>query len=126
MSFIRFFSFCLFLFFFHNFLSDCDNSAVQKVKNTQIRVINNSEHSFTGVSLFSMPFENLMPNDTSEYKVLNYNSLKDDPLIYCISGKNNFGRYLEIPNKDVQQYTYVIDSLSNSIIYVSSQIDKQN
>ncbi|MER3318214.1 MAG: hypothetical protein RIB79_07970 [Allomuricauda sp.] len=92
---------------------------------TQIRVINNSGHSFTHVSLFSMKFENLQPKDTSEYKSLRYDSLKDDPLIYCVQEGKNLGRYLKIPKNMVRFYTYSIDSISNGILYVSSFEDKK-
>nr|WP_299067397.1 hypothetical protein [uncultured Allomuricauda sp.] len=94
--------------------------------NTRIRVINNSNQAVTHVSLFSMKFKDLMPNDTSQYKELNYNQFQDDPLIYCVSNEKNFGRYLKVPDMHVKQYTYVIDSLSNRIIYVSSYEDNSN
>ncbi len=124
MGFIRICGFCLFLFVFQNPFSDFENVAVQGCKNTRIRVINNSEHSFIRVTLFSMYFGDLMPKDTSEYRKLNYDSLKDDPLIYCVTNEKNYGRYLDIPRKDVRRFTYVIDSLRNQIVYVSSQVDE--
>ncbi|PWL39160.1 hypothetical protein DKG77_13170 [Flagellimonas aquimarina] len=71
-----------------------------------------------------MSFGDVMPNDTTEYKELDYNPLQDDPLIYCISSEENFARYLKIPDKQVKKYTYVIDSLVNRIIYISSKADK--
>ncbi|WP_133067223.1 hypothetical protein [Flagellimonas pacifica] len=94
------------------------------MKTKRIRVINNSEHSLSRVSLFSMNFEDLNPKDTSQYKEFDYDPLKDDALIYCVVNKKNMGRYLEIPNKEVLWMTYVIDSLKNDIVYVSSKIDK--
>lgn len=90
---------------------------------TQIRVINNSNLEFTHVSLFSMHFEDLQPRDTSVYKVLQFDPLKDDSLIYCMNEDKNLGRYLTIPDKDIERYTYSIDSLINGILYVSSKID---
>lgn len=124
MSFIRIYSFFLFLFFVQNQCFDFDKTAGQKNRNTQIRVINNSCQNVTRVSLFSMMFDDLKPNDTSEYKELDYNSLQDDPLIYCVSNGESFGRYLKVPKREVKQYTYVIDSLRNRIIYVSSHADQ--
>ncbi len=87
---------------------------------TKIRVINGSDRVFTHVSLFSMMFEDLHPNDTSEYKELRYDPLKDDPLIYCVTDGKNLGRYLTIPDETVRRFTYVIDSVGNGILYVSS------
>lgn len=87
---------------------------------TKIRVINNSGHQFEHVTLFSMKFGDLQPNDTSEYKILNYDSLRDDPLIYAVMEGDNLGRYLRIPDKNIRHYTYVMDSVSSGILYVSS------
>lgn len=124
MGLIRICNFFLFLFFCQNQSLDCENTGIQKSENTQIRIINNSNQSVTRVSLFSMTFGDLMPNDTSEYRELDYNPLQDDPLIYCVSSEKNFARYLKIPDKQVKQYTYVIDSLRNRMIFISSQVDK--
>lgn len=85
----------------------------------QIRVINNTEHVFTNVSLFSMPFKTLYPGDTSEYKELVYDPLKDDPLIYCVSNQTNYGRYLIIPKGTQGEYTYRIDSIQDGMIFLS-------
>ncbi|WP_435136203.1 hypothetical protein [Formosa sp. A9] len=91
----------------------------------KIRVINDTEIYFTNVSLFSMPFENLKPRDTSAYQILNFNALKDDSLIYCSSGDNNFARYLEIPKREAVYVTYVIDSIYNDMLYVSTTYTKE-
>ena len=87
---------------------------------TKIRVINASDRAFTNVSLFSMNFENLHPNDTSQYKELRYDPLRDDPLIYCVNDGKNLGRYLTIPDQTVRRFTYVIDSVANGLLHVSS------
>ncbi|HEA22428.1 MAG TPA: hypothetical protein ENH87_16125 [Pricia antarctica] len=87
---------------------------------TKIRVINATDHSFTNVSLFSMNFDNLLPNDTLAYKELRYDSLRDDPLIYCVIDGKNLARYLTIPDKAARRFTYVIDSVTNGILHVSS------
>ncbi len=87
---------------------------------TKIRVVNASDLVFTHVSLFSMKFENLQPNDTSAYQELRYDPLRDDPLIYCVNDGKNLGRYLTIPDNEIRRFTYVIDSVSNGILYVSS------
>lgn len=113
-----------FLVFIQAMFWDCRTQDIQKNKNVQIRVINNTEHRFTYVSLYSMPFDDLQPNDTSEYKELKYDPLRDDPLIYCMNGDTNYGRYLIIPSKNVEYFSYVIDSISNRIIWVSFQVDK--
>jgi hypothetical protein len=41
-------------------------------------------------------------------------------LIYGVSEGKNLGRYLTIPDETVRRFTYVIDSVSNGILYVSS------
>lgn len=115
----------VFSFFVFSQGRECESRGVENQKvATQIRVLNNSEFSFTHVSLFSMKFGDLQPNDTSEYKSLRYDSLKDDPLIYCVKDGENLGRYLKIPDSTVKFYTYSIDSISNGILYVSSFEDK--
>lgn len=103
---------------------DCRIQDIQKSKNARIRVINNTKHIFTNVSLYSMPFGDLQPNDTSGYKELKYDPLRHDPLIYCMNGDTNYGRYLIIPNKDIEYCSYVIDSISNGIIWVGFQAEK--
>lgn len=103
----------------------CESTAISmQDSTTQIRVINNSRHSFTGVSLFSMRFEDLKPNDTTEFKQLKYDPMRDDPLIYCIENGKNLGRYVTIPDATVRYYNYRIDSIGNGILYISSFEDK--
>ncbi|MDC6366874.1 MULTISPECIES: hypothetical protein [Flavobacteriaceae] len=96
----------------------------QKSVDTKIRIINNSKFSLSQVSLFSMRFEDLQSGDTSVYKVLKYNSLMHDPLIYCISDSINYGRYVKIPSTEAKQYVYVVDSLADRMIYVNSFEDQ--
>lgn len=91
---------------------------------THIRAINNTEYNFENVSLFSTPFENLKPRDTTSYKVLKYNPSADDPLIYCTSDGVNFARYLKIPQKKVKKMAYIIDSIQNKIMYVTSYVEE--
>lgn len=113
------------MFFFQE--SKCNNGdRPDQDKFTRIRVINRSGYSFQRVSMFSMKFGDLHPNDTSEYKVLRYDPLRDDPLVYCIAAGKNLGRYLRIPDENVKYYTYVMDSVSNGILYVSSFEDCDN
>ena len=103
----------------------CESNAISmQDSTTQIRVINNSRHSFTGVSLFSMRFEDLKPNDTTEFKQLKYDPMRDDPLIYCIENGKNLGRYVTIPDATVRYYSYRIDSIGNGILYISSFEEK--
>jgi len=90
-------------------------------QSTQIRVINDTNESFTDVVLFSMMFNDLRPKDTSVYKMLNYDPLKDDPLIYCSVDGTRYARYLKIPEEHDRNYSYIIDSIQDGIIYVSSQ-----
>ena len=71
-----------------------------------------------------MKFPDLYPTDTSEYKVLKYNYLKDDDMIYCIQNDKKLGRYIELPDSTVTHYSYSLDSISNDILYVSSFIEK--
>ncbi|SHJ92744.1 hypothetical protein SAMN04487911_1605 [Arenibacter nanhaiticus] len=93
------------------------------VQETKIRVINRTNNNFSNVVLFSMEFSDLKPKDTSEYKILNYDPLRDDPLIYCSMGEINYARYLEIPKEGVLNFTYAIDSIQEGIIYVSSVVE---
>lgn len=113
-----------FLLVVHGTFWDCGTKSIQKSKKVQIRVINNTGYNFTNVSMYSMPFDDLQPNDTSEYKELAYDSLRHDPLIYCMNGDTNYGRYLVIPKEETEYCSYVIDSISNRIIWVSLQIDR--
>lgn len=103
------------------FLVFCaSKNEMSDLQETKIRVINRTNESFTNVVLFSIKFEDLKPSDTSVYKILNYNQLKDDPLIYCSIGDKNYARYLEIPNEQVKDFSYVMDSIQDDILYISS------
>ena len=93
---------------------------------TQIRIINHTEHRFTNISLFSMDFGDLNPMDSTAFKDLKYDALKDDSLIYCVFEGKNLGRYVNIPEKNIPRFSYTIDSLKNGILYVSSNVDKIN
>ncbi|MEE1963185.1 hypothetical protein V1387_10855 [Allomuricauda taeanensis] len=90
----------------------------------KIRAVNNSGSAVTRVFMFSMDFGDLQPKDSSEYKVLEYNPLKDDSLIYLFHGGTNHARYLQMPNHGAGHYTYSIDSLKNRIVYVSLLFDR--
>ena len=87
---------------------------------TKIRVVNNSSYKLTDISLFSIPFEDLKPKDTSEYKVLNYDYHKHDPLIYSRANNTNLVRYLAIPPENAKKFTYSIDSIHNKVIFIST------
>tara|TARA_R100001369_G_scaffold86579_2_gene121195 strand:+ start:2726 stop:3049 length:324 start_codon:yes stop_codon:yes gene_type:complete len=93
---------------------------IKDTQSSKIRVINRTNESFSNVVLYSMDFEDLKPGDTSVYKILDYDPLKDDPLIYCSIGDINFARYLEIPSENIRNFSYLIDSVQNGILYVSS------
>lgn len=100
-----------------------DCTYFQEGTSTRIRIINRSGHTFTHVSLFSMDFGTIQSGDTTEYKKLNYDPLKDDPLIYGMKDETNYGRYVNIPDEQIQRYTYVIDSIAHGILYVGSYTD---
>nr|WP_298927267.1 hypothetical protein [uncultured Allomuricauda sp.] len=102
-----------------NLLWCCTAQQIKKNVRTQIRVVNRTEISFTNISLFSMPFKDLGPTESSTYKPFRYNPLKQDGLIYCMNGEDNHARYLKIPGVRDGRITYSIDSLRNDIIYVS-------
>lgn len=112
-----------FLVLFHG-VKKCGDLDMPVQQSTQIRIINNTPHKLTYISLFSMKFPDLDPNDTSEYKVLNYNYLKDDDMIYCMQGDKKLGRYVELPDSSATHFSYSLDSVSNDILYVSSFVDK--
>src|SRR5690606_6237350 len=95
---------------------------IQKIK-TRIRVINRTDNVFARVYMFSMAFGDLGAGDTSQYKVLNYNSLKDDPLIYCEMEGENLARYLQIPDKNRVFFSYSIDSIVDKVLYISSRYE---
>ena len=99
----------------------CCGAHLSQQEVTRIRVINSTALSFTNVSMFSMQFKDLQPGDSSAFKLLRYDPLRHDPLIYCMHEGVNYGRYLQIPEKGVGKYTYVIDSIKNELIYVSSR-----
>lgn len=90
----------------------------------KIRAVNSSKGEVTRVSMFSMDFGDLRSKDSSEYRVLEYDPLKDDSLIYCIYEGVNYARYLPMPDQGPGRYTYSIDSLKNRIVYVSMQFDR--
>ena len=110
--------------FFFVFFSEvgCKSKQVHQ-DSIEIRVVNNSDKAVTRVSMFSMGFGDLQPNESSEYKVLEYEPLSDDSLIYCIYDDTNYARYLQMPDKGAGHYTYSIDSLKNRIIYISMKLD---
>ena len=91
---------------------------------TNIRVINHSEEHFSNVMMFSMKFQNLKPSDTSAYQVLDFDILIDDPLIYCSVGDNNYARYLKIPVDGLKSVSYLIDSIQNGILYISTDFEE--
>lgn len=104
-----------------SFLVFCGNkNDIQDTKVTRIRVINATNKSFSNVVLFSIKFEDLKPNDTTAYKNLDFDPLLDDSLIYCSIGDTNFARYLDIPEENDKTFSYVIDSIQDGIMYVSS------
>jgi hypothetical protein len=84
----------------------------------KIRVVNHSEYTLEYVSLFSMKFDDMKPRDTSKYKSLKFDPLKDDPLMYCVVGGQNFGRYLKMPDEQQSKVTYVVDSIKKGILHV--------
>ena len=102
----------------------CDkrNNAAQG--STQIRIINSTGHKLTSVSLFSMKFRDLFPNDTSEYRALNFNPLEDDDMVYCEQDGEKFGRYVMPPDSTAKYFAYRLDSVGNGILYVSSFVEK--
>lgn len=92
--------------------------------NTRIRVINRTDKMFTRVSMFSIPFGDLKPGDTSKYKILEFVPLKDDPMIYCEMDGDNLARYLKIPDKNSVLLSYSIDSVVDKIMYISYKEEK--
>lgn len=93
-------------------------------ESTQIRIINNTRHKFTQVSLFSMKFGDLYPNDTSDYKTLNFDQLEDNDMIYCVQDGERLGRYVMLPDSTAKYFTYSLDSIDNGILYGSSFFEK--
>jgi len=70
-----------------------------------------------------MNLENLKSGDTSKYKILDYNYLKRDPLIYSSVKNVNMALYLDVP-ENFMNYTYNIDSsqIQYKRVYVSFKI----
>lgn len=98
---------------------------INNVQITRIRVINHSEERIANVMLFSRKFQDLNPGDTSAYQVLDFDPLRDDPLIYCSIRGVNYGRYLEIPGNSSKNVSYLIDSIQNGILYISTDFADQ-
>jgi hypothetical protein len=94
-------------------------SSVEEESGIPVRIVNHTDCIFRQVALLSTRFGDLRPNDTTEYRRVKYNVLKDDPLIYATVDGQHVGRYVKIPEEESKQYTYVIDSLKNKVIYVS-------
>lgn len=111
--------------FFSLPLFQCGATVHEDGKGTKIRLINNTSSLYTEVSVFSMAMEDLNPSDTTLYKELKFDPLKDDPLIYCTNGGKRLGRYLQIPDEGAKYVSYVIDSVSNDILYVSYHVDEK-
>ncbi|NER11541.1 hypothetical protein SAMN06265375_10393 [Muriicola jejuensis] len=86
---------------------------------TKIRLANSTGFELSNISLFSIKFENLNPGDTSGYKEINYDYLKDDPLIYTTINHIILGLYVEIP-KENKKNTFIVDSVNmeNKRLYV--------
>jgi len=99
-----------------------NNQNHQEIK-IKVRVINDTDHRFTHVSLFSKPFPDLNPKDSTSFISVSYNPLKDDALIYCMKNDKNLGRYLEVPKTKKEEWIYKIDSLRNDILYVSLHLE---
>nr|WP_288936015.1 hypothetical protein [uncultured Allomuricauda sp.] len=102
----------------------CERRNNSNQESTQIRIINNTRHKLTQLSLFSMKFGDLYPNDTSQYKTLKFNQLKDDDMIYCLQDGEGLGRYVMLPDSTAKYFTYSLDSVSNGILYLSSFVEK--
>ena len=102
------------------FIFCANKDGAPQVQITKIRVINQTGERFTNVMLFSMKFQDLKPGDTSAYQVLDFDPLRDDSLIYCSIGNTNYARYLEIPTEGARDVSYIIDSIENRIIYIST------
>lgn len=100
------------------FVSKTSEIKYQRKSAPLIRIINNTEHVFSNVSLFSMNFEDLQPHDTTAYRKLSLDILKDDPLIYCMEDNFNYGRYVQIPEEEGGKFSYRIDSLQNGMIHI--------
>lgn len=93
-------------------------------ESTQIRIINNTMYKFTQVSLFSMEFGDLYPNDTSDYKTLNFDRLEDNDMIYGVQDGERLGRYVMLPDSTAKYFTYSLDSVGNGILYGHSFVEK--
>lgn len=98
---------------------------INNVQITRIRVINHSEERIANAMLFSRKFQDLNSGDTSAYQVLDFDPLRDDPLIYCSIRGVNYGRYLEIPGNSSKNVSYLIDSIQNGILYISTDFADQ-
>ena len=116
----------LFLSCFISSSAGCEGNGEVDQAMTKIRIINKSQHAYTNVSLFSMPFGDLEPLDTTSYHKLKFDPLRDDTMIYCVNDGRNMGRYVEIPEKQVKLASYVIDSISDGIIYVDYIVEEMN
>ena len=118
--------FLLFLSCFISSSAGCEGNGEVGQMGTKIRVINKSQIPYTNVSLFSMPFGDLNSRDTTVYQDLKFDPLRDDPMIYCVNGGQNMGRYIDIPDKQVKLASYVIDSMGKGIIYVDYIVEELN
>ena len=105
---------------------NCNGRDHEELGATKIRLINNSNLSFTQVALFSKPFEHLEPKDTTEYVELIYDPLRDDPMLYCVFEGKNLGRYVEIPEKGIRNASYVIQDLRDGVLYVDFKVEIEN
>jgi len=116
----------LFLSYFISTSAGCGGNGEVGQSDTKIRVINKSQFPYTNVSLFSMPFGDVNPQDTTVYHELKFDPLRDDPMIDCVNDGKNLGRYIEIPEKQVKLASFVIDSLRDGIIYVDYIVEDLN
>lgn len=106
------------------FLVSCDWKEVEpSTSDAFIRIHNKTEHTITGISLFSLSFDDLEAGEKTEFQLLNFDGSEDDPVIYASSENQKFVKYLIPDTSWVGRYTYTIDSLNfeKRAIYVNSQ-----
>lgn len=114
--------FCLLVYPFSEILFGNNDKNVKRNK-IFIRIVNESDFKLTKIHLFSEKFKDLVVQEKSEYKILDFDRNSDDAMIFLMANNNNFGLYLS-PESVNGKYSYIIDSLSFEKRYIYLKIIK--
>jgi hypothetical protein len=91
----------------------------------QFKIQNSTEYTFTEIYLFGNRIDSLTPRTVSEWKTYRYNPITDDSMIYCKIGTRRYACYLNIPDKDIDRFSFIIKEIKNEILVVDFAIIRE-